>query len=113
MPWLEQPAYKLRRRARVSGRSCPPPRCLVGGDEMRRNPAQALEVDAARARYVTHREVHGCEPHMCGEALIPAAARIGCRRELVENGTAHRLIGFERPLDVAALLADRFGERDG
>src|SRR6266568_4207286 len=49
---------------------------LIARDEARGEPAQAIQVDAARAHDVAHREIDRLKRHVLGKALIPARAQI-------------------------------------
>src|SRR5436853_7171687 len=44
---------------------------LIGGDEFRRRPAQALQIDATGARHIAHGKFERRKAHMIGEMLVP------------------------------------------
>src|SRR5216683_8133028 len=70
---------------RDDGLGCLPPLPLIARDEARGEPAQALQVDAARAHDVAHGEIDRLERHVLGKALIPARAQIRGSDELFQN----------------------------
>ena len=85
---------------------------FIGGDERRRAPAQALQVDPARGSEVAHGEVHGRERHLLGETLVPGRAGIGRRYQPGNDQFAASPVGGERPRNIRSLL-QRLCQSDG
>src|SRR3981081_4668811 len=71
--------------------------------------SQAGRIDASASLNVAPGKISRREPHVLCKALVPVAARIGGRPQLVDDRAARR---FEGRRSVAWMLAQRFGERN-
>src|SRR5690348_8294779 len=85
---------------------------FVTRNEFRRQLAQPLQVDAARARDVAHREVDRRQPHVARELLVPFGAAIGAGNQFFQDRPARGLVGGKRRGHVA-VRRERLVERAG
>src|SRR6476646_1120915 len=85
---------------------------FVPRNEFRRQSAQPLQVDAARARDVAHGEVDRRKPHVLRKMLVPFGAAIGAGDQLFQDRTARALVGGERRGNIA-VRGQRLVERAG
>src|SRR6266496_1694690 len=89
-----------------------PPFPLVARDEARGEPAQALQIDAARAHDVAHGEIDRCERHVLGKALVPACTQIRGGDELLQDRPARGLEELQCAANIVRMLRERPIERD-
>src|SRR2546423_9255281 len=69
---------------------------LILSYELRRYLAQPLAVDASASLNVAPGKIPRREPHVLWKALVPVAARIGGRDQLLHDRAARRLEAFQR-----------------